>query len=141
MANDKNPVGQPTKMTKATVKLLEEIFELGGTDIEACKHAGISKKTLYNYQKKNPEYVHRKEGLKNSPTLKARIIINKQLDDSNVDIAKWYLERKCKDEFSLKSTVENKYPGGNPQDKPTAVLERIADILDTSDKKSLDNDK
>ena len=98
-------VGRPTVMTKETLNKLEEIFALGGTDLEACFYAGISRQTLYDYQEKNPEFIDRKEGLKSKPILKARMTIVDSLDDPKN--SQWYLERKSKDEFSTKQIIDD----------------------------------
>ncbi|WP_235480712.1 hypothetical protein [Streptococcus suis] len=60
----KNKGGRPTKMTQGTVKKLEEAFLRGLSDEEACLYANISKPTLYDYCKKNPQFSDRKELLK-----------------------------------------------------------------------------
>ena len=89
--------GRPTDMTPETINKLEEVFAIGGTDKEACFYADISHQTLYNYQLKCPEFVERKEALKERPILKARQTIVKSLDNPND--ARWFLERKMKKEF------------------------------------------
>lgn len=99
----KNKGGRPTKMGKETIAKLEEVFSLGGSDSEACFYANISKQTLYNYQKENPEFVDRKEALKEKPILKARQTVVRALDDPKD--AQWFLERKRKEEFSLRQEV------------------------------------
>ena len=99
----KNKGGRPTKMSKETIAKLEEVFSLGGSDSEACFYANISKQTLYNYQKENPEFVDRKEALKEKPILKARQTVVKALDDPKD--AQWFLERKRKEEFSLRQEL------------------------------------
>ena len=68
----KNKGGRPPIMTDDTIKKLEEVFALGGSDSEACFYANISKQTLYNYQKEHPEFVDRKEALKEKPILEAK---------------------------------------------------------------------
>ena len=90
-------VGRPTKMIEEVVKKLEEVFAIGGSDEEACFYAHISKQTLYNYQRKYPEFIDRKEALKNRPVLKARRTIFNALD--NPQDAKWFLEKKRRKEF------------------------------------------
>jgi hypothetical protein len=99
----KNKGGRPTKMSKETITKLEEVFALGGSDSEACFYANISKQTLYNYQKEHPEFVDRKEALKEKPILKARQTVVKALDDPKD--AQWFLERKRKEEFSLRQEL------------------------------------
>jgi len=100
----KNKGGRPTSMTPETLRKLEEVFAIGGTDEEACFYADISKETLYEYQRKHPEYTDRKEALKQKPILKARQTVVKALDDA--DNAQWYLERKNKKEFSSRQEID-----------------------------------
>lgn len=88
-------------MTPETIQKLEEVFALGGTDLEACHYADISKSTLYNYQEENPDFVERKEKLKEMPVLKARKTIVTALDTPQYALE--YLKRKKKDEFSERS--------------------------------------
>lgn len=90
-------------MTPETIAKLEEVFAIGGSDEEACFYADIGKSTLYNYQNAHPDFVERKEALKNRPILKARQTVVKSLDQP--DMAFRYLERKRKDEFSSRSEV------------------------------------
>lgn len=103
----KREVGRPTVFTEEVLKKLEEAFSLGCTDKEACLLANISPASLYNYQNENPEFIERKELLKQDPILKARQTVIKALDDP--EHAEWYLERKRKGEFSpahINATVE-----------------------------------
>lgn len=92
--------GRPTKMTPETIYKLEQAFSMGCSDLEACLHANIGKTTLYNYQQENPEFVERKEQLKEKLVLKARSVIAESLNNKDENTAKWYLERKKKNEFS-----------------------------------------
>lgn len=89
--------GRPTVMTPETISKLEEVFAIGGSDEEACFYADIGKSTLYNYQKEHPEFVERKEALKEKPILLARQTVVKSL--TNPDIAMKYLEKKRRKEF------------------------------------------
>lgn len=96
--------GRPTIIDEVVLKKLEEVFAIGGTDLEACFYADISHQTLYNYQKAHPEFVERKEALKEKPVLLARQTVVKALA-SDSDIAFKYLERKRKSEFAVRSEV------------------------------------
>lgn len=98
--------GRPTIMTPELVNKLEMAFSMGCTDLEACLFANISKQTLYNYQEKHPGFVDRKEMLKQKLVLKARTVIAEALNKKDENTAKWYLERKRKDEFSPKADTE-----------------------------------
>ena len=103
--------GRPTVMTADVVNKLEEAFSIGASDIEACFIAGISKQTLYNYQKEYPEFVDRKEALKNMTSFAARKVVNDKIIEGDVDTAKWQLERKNKDEYGTKQTVDAQVSG------------------------------
>lgn len=95
--------GRPPAVTPEVLTKLESAFAIGATDIEACLFADILVESLYLYQRKNPEYIKRKEMLKQKPILKARNTVANALNE--VDTAKWYLERKKKDEFSLRNEL------------------------------------
>lgn len=97
MAKDTNKVGRPTVMTPEIINKLEEVFAIGGSDLEACFYADIGKTTLYTYQEEHPEFTERKEMLKERPVLKARQTVVKSLDDPNYAFK--YLEKKRKGEF------------------------------------------
>lgn len=99
------PVGRPTVMTEELINKLETVFALGGTDKEACFYAGISHQTLYDYQALHPEFVERKEALKQQPILKARQTVVTALNQPQH--AQWFLARKAKDEFSERVETKN----------------------------------
>ena len=99
------PGGRPNKITTIVLNKLEEAFAMGCTDIEACLFANINPRTLYKYQEKHPKFIQRKAELKETPVLKARnTVINSLEDDTGT--AKWYLERKRKDEFGPNQKTE-----------------------------------
>ena len=82
------------------MQVLIDSFSKGFTDSEACFAAGISKGTLYDYIKQNPEFTERKEQLKKNPILTAKsTVVDKLADNDKVGVAtaKWYLERKTKE--------------------------------------------
>lgn len=98
-------VGRPTVMTEEVLQKLEYAFLRGLTDVEACLLADIATSTLYNYCNDNPGFLERKEELKKHPTAKAKLNVYEALESKDVDVSKWYLERRAKDEFSTKQEV------------------------------------
>ena len=60
---------------------------------------------MAEYQKKHPEFVQRKEMLKEEMILKAVHTIRDSIKDPKV--AQWFLERKAKEDFSTKSEIEH----------------------------------
>jgi hypothetical protein len=91
-------------MTEATIKKLEEAFAIGASDKEACFYADISHETLYTYQGKHPEFLERKQALKERPVLLARQTVVKAIETDS-DLAFKYLERKRKKEFASRSEL------------------------------------
>ena len=128
----KSNAGRPTDMTTNTVNKLEEAFALGCTDIEACLFAGISKQTLYNYQKKNPEFVDRKAQLKETPVLKARSVVMKALNEDDKQTGQWLLERKKRNEFSLRTEQQDLDKEGQPTDPVDQLLKFIEESAKTN---------
>lgn len=93
--------GRPTIMTGEVIHKLEEAFAMGCSDREACLFADIASATLYNFQSANPDFIERKALLKENPILLARQEVIKGFKD-NPDHSLRFLERRKKDEFSLR---------------------------------------
>ena len=98
-------MARPTIMTPEVIAKLEEAFAWGCTDSEACLWAEIAMPTLYKYQEKHPEFVDRKNALKDNPILLARQSVLKGIK-RDPKLALSFLERKKKDEFSLKTETD-----------------------------------
>ena len=103
-----NPEGKQIspKFTESTIRKLEEAFAIDASVKEACYYADISTDTYYRWIKEYPELSDKFERLREKPVLKARQTVVKSLD--NPDYAFKYLERKKKDEFSLRSELTGK---------------------------------
>lgn len=145
----KREVGRPTVFTKEVLQKLDEAFEYDMTDEEACLHAHISPRALYDYQKDNQEFLQRKQALKNNPVMLARKALVESLKlrkiktldkngnvveiDVTVDpnLALKYLERKAKKEFSPQMGIEHS-GNVNTGSKEVAIL--LQKILSEDDK-------
>lgn len=99
---DGEPEGRPNAITEEVLALLREAFLLGCDDTEAAALAGISRATLYNHQKANPEFLDWKTTLKQNPFLLARKTIVANLG-RDPDFAMRYMERKKFKEFGPKA--------------------------------------
>lgn len=99
------PAGRPTIFTEAILHKLEEAFAIGATDSEACFYADVSTGAFYNYQDRNPEFLERKNALKERPVLLARQTVVKSME-TDASTAKWYLEKKKATEFATKAEVD-----------------------------------
>ena len=118
---DANPVGRPTIWSDDVLQKLEYAFKLGCTNREACLHADISEASLYERLKQNEEYLEKVTAWKETPILLARTSVVEALKD-DPDLAMKFLERKKKNEFSLKTEVDQSING-----KMTVELVRFSD--------------
>jgi hypothetical protein len=107
--------GRPTKMTPETIKKLEEAWAFGCSDLEACFYADITSQTLTTYQNANPEFLDRKERLKQRPVLIARQTVVRDISH-NSDLALKFLERKRKKEFSTRTEQDHNHKIQNVKD-------------------------
>lgn len=105
---EETKMGRPTLMTTECIAKLEVAFLTGASDKEACFIAGIGASTLYDYCRDNPDFSERKESLKDMVKYQARANIAKSINNGSEDLSKWYLERKVKDEFSLRNELTGK---------------------------------
>lgn len=124
----KHPGGRPTVMTAEVIQKLEYGFAKSLTDAECCDYAGIAPATLYNYCNENPEFSEKKELLKQRPKITAKFNVAEAIEQGDVDLSKWYLERKAKDEFSTKQDVALSGVVNNPMaDLTTEELRKLID--------------
>jgi len=80
-------------------------LEAGCSLYEACNHALIPYTTVIDYQNNDEDIRKKIERMQNVPILAALQVVTDDVRAGNVDTAKWYLERKRKQEFSTKSEV------------------------------------
>lgn len=72
---------------------------------EACDYAAISRDTYYEKLKQSKEFSDRMERAKTNLQRKAKLNLAEAIESGNLDESKYYLERKCKDEFSVKQEI------------------------------------
>ena len=129
---DHLPVGRPTIMTPDTVSKLDDAFLAGCSDIQACLYADISKQTLYDYQKIHPEYVDRKEALKDNVKMHAKLNISKKvITEADIETSKYVLDRTDPD-FKPKNKLE--IEGVLSQEEMDAQAKLTAKYLDDINK-------
>lgn len=97
--------GRPPVLTPENISKLKQAFLWGAVDEEACSFAGIGKTAFYEYKSKNKDFAEEIDGWKQNPVLKAKKSVVEALE-KNPDLALRYLERKCKNEFSLRQEAD-----------------------------------
>ncbi|OGM76868.1 hypothetical protein A2188_01205 [Candidatus Woesebacteria bacterium RIFOXYA1_FULL_43_9] len=103
-------IGRPLfdgKDEAEVIAKLQYAFSIGGTSREACCFAGISTDSYYRYCKNNPDFRNKIELLQTTPTLLARKAIFQALLNGDIKTARWYMERKCPQEFSPSASVSH----------------------------------
>ena len=105
---DYDKFGRPYAIDEMVLHKLEEAFSLGCSDREACIYANIAPSTLYEYQKRNPEFTERKADLKEKIVLLARQTVAKAIQNGDEKSAQWLLERKKRKEFAVRTQMELK---------------------------------
>jgi len=112
------PWGRPAKITDIVLSKLEDWFAMGFTDNEACLYADVAPATLYRYIEANPKFWERKELLKDQPKMVAKANLIKSIHSTNplytkqkIDDSKWWLERKSRNEFSLRQEIQAEVEG------------------------------
>ena len=94
-------MARPTKLTEATMLELEKRFRDGATTLEAIDGV-ISEDRYYAYRKMSSEFSERMDLAREYVTEIARGVVARAIKRGDRDSAKWWLERKKKDEFSTK---------------------------------------
>lgn len=95
--------GRRTVWTQETEDKLKLAWMTGYTDTEAAHFAEMSPSTLYERLSKDIEFSDKRDRWKANPILKAKAAIVSNLNDPS--IAKWYLERKARDEFGARTEL------------------------------------
>lgn len=120
-------MGRPTQFTEEKIAELKKAFALGFTDEEACLYADVWLRAFYDYCTQNEDFKELKELLKQKPKMKAKLNVVESINSKNpltlkqrLEDSKWWLERKAKDEFSLRSEIE-----GNVFSETTMKVEYV----------------
>lgn len=92
-------MGAKGKYNASVLKEIATAIETGGSDIDACTMAGISKETFYNWLNEKPDFVDLVTRARTLGKMK-RIerITNHAAIDWRADA--WYLERRWPEEFA-----------------------------------------
>jgi len=89
-----------TTFTPEVMQELKDAFRLGMNNTEACLDANISERIFYNVLEVNEKLKEYFELLrKNVNMIAKRNIANKIIDKKDIELSKWWSERKNKKEF------------------------------------------
>jgi len=91
--------GRPCTVTPQVIAKLEDAFKKWYTDEKACIIADVSLDSLKRYCAKNPDFRTWKEMIKKQPSITAQEVLVSKVNEWDLESAKWWLERKDKEEF------------------------------------------
>lgn len=94
-----------SKLTEENIIELEKRFRDGATILEAIDGI-MSEATYHAHRKNNSEFEARMQMAKEYITEIARGVVAKRIKRADPDMAKWWLERKNKQEFSTKTETD-----------------------------------
>lgn len=101
IGNERTRAKRP--MDKKAEKIILGYIALGLSQREACFLAGGINPSVWNKYKKSheitPEFI---EMIQNRPSMKAKMVVAKDIEEGNTQSAKWWLEHKNADEFNTK---------------------------------------
>ena len=98
--------GRPTVFDQETVHKLEQAFNIGCTIEEACTVSGVSRSAYYNKIETDHDFMDKMERSKVFAVLMARNTVVQAIMRGDVKTSMWYLERKRRDEFSLRAPAK-----------------------------------
>lgn len=122
--------GRPRAMTSEKVGKALEGFSKGLNTKEAALYADVSASVLYDYIKANQDFAAKVDLLQRRPVMRAKINLSDEIDSHSVDVSKWYLERRARDEFGLKAEVSAAVSVGPLEDKEEALKDFMRGLLD-----------
>ena len=93
-------MARPTLKTQEVIGKLEEAFSIGADVLAACAYANIHPDTFYQWRKDDEVFSDRMASLREKPVLKAYQTVAQSLGET--ETAKWYLERKRRQEFATR---------------------------------------
>lgn len=93
-----------TKLTEENIKELVRRFQDGANNQEAIKGI-MSEDTFYRQIKENTEFAARMDVAKEYTTEVARAVVSKAIKRGDRETAKWWLERRAKSKFSLRTEL------------------------------------
>lgn len=104
----KKKITKPTVVTDSVVRKLCNHLADGYTIDMACSMIGISRTSYYDHIKKNPERAELFELMKCMPTEKALANIVEAINNKNLKVSMWYLERMQPEKFNPRYYTELK---------------------------------
>lgn len=95
-------------MTEQVVEKLIQAFEDGANIVQACKTAEISTDTYYNKLKDDKDFSAKMKNAQDYPDVVAKMNLVRAMKRNDIDVSKWWAERRMRGEFSTRAELTGK---------------------------------
>lgn len=120
-------VKSETEYSLTVTARLIDAFEHDYNVTAACRFAGCTRESYYNWLKAHPDFAEKMEAAQNHVTVKAAEVASQAIKDGDVNTARWYLDRRDP-RFKPKAEMDNNIGLQETRKKLGDVLdERSAD--------------
>lgn len=121
-------MSRPTVITARVVSLLVTGFHNGLSVRQACFQAGISHEAYYARLRSDKAFTDTMSRAQQLVSMTARTSITNAIKSGDVAASKWWLERRDRDDFSLKQEIEMEGTIETPA-QPPLTEEKINEIM------------
>lgn len=113
--------GRNSIVTVDVVAKLTEAFRLGFSDTDACHYADIDRSTYYRHLESDGDFATQMASAKNYAKLKCCSVLLGAIEEGNIQVCQWWLERRYKDQFGRQIQVNSV----EEKEKSRAIFEEI----------------
>lgn len=118
-------IGRPTVITPVAVRKLEQAFRGGLNVSQACYTTGISRTAYYARLEVDVEFADKMQLAQDYVTIKAKQLVVQEIQDGNLAAAKWWLERKARNEFGSQLQPNEELPRPEGTDDLRYILKEL----------------
>lgn len=130
--------GRPTVITDDIVRKLETAFQDGFSVSEACLTAGISRTAYYERKAADEAFADKMELAKRYISIRAKKVVVRAINDGNFNAAKWWLERRVREEFGANVIDEDaQWSALKASQADNDPLKHILDEMKTNAEKAI----
>lgn len=126
--------GRPQAITPEKLRGFEEALCWGWSIRNSCDFAGIAQRTFFDYLKRHPEFRSRIELLREKPALSAKRNIAERLEQGDIALSRWFLERRDPEYASTKK-IDLRASCGQ-EDDDAALLARLERLVAVSQERA-----
>jgi hypothetical protein len=109
-------------------------FSVDATIREACASAGVTEKQYKYFAELHPIIREVRNFLETRNILKARISIINAINNGNIKVSMWYLEKKRPEEFGKHLAYKTHNPNRGADGKFITDKSKICDLLDAAER-------